>query len=182
MRTETVIRTGTCIALAIALAGCSTSFGAGDVPAAGLGPAASAPLAAPACPPVGKVIKQSKATAKNVLLKTTTGSGQVKAVWQITFANLTESESYPQYTAVTLGYCGSGAKPRGTLGGGGSYEHHRQCTNGVCTVTETVGVYYKPPATLQRNVFKFDTIRFAPLKPVKGYDPMIGVLVQVNKS
>ena len=75
----------------------------------------------------------------------------------------------------------SPAKPRGSVGHGGSASRHRSCNNGVCTVTQTFEVYYKPPATIQNRFFKFDTIVFAPVKPMKGYGPVIGVLVRIDR-
>jgi hypothetical protein len=105
----------------------------------------------------------------------------VRVQWQIVFTNLKESESYPRYEFKALAFCGSGTKPRGSIGGGGSSSHSKTCNNGNCTVTETLGLDYTPPAKLVNAVFKYDMIRFAPQTPTPGYQAAIGVLVQVNR-
>jgi len=180
MRTAHLARAIAAGALALGVAACGAP-GAGIAP----GSTASQPSVleahAPACPVPGTVLRRGKATAKIVLARTIAGGGTIRVRWQIVFTNLTTSEAYPHYNFKELAFCGSGTKPRGSVGGGGSYEHSKQCTNGKCTVTETIGVDYKPPAKLVQNVFKYDMIRFAPQTPVPGYMAAIGALVQVNR-
>jgi hypothetical protein len=126
-------------------------------------------------------LNRGKATAKIVLARTAAGGPSTRIEWQIVFKNLTMSESYPQYGFKALLTCGSAIKPVGSVGGGGSSSHSKSCSNGNCTVTETITVNYRPPAKLVRNVFKYDVIRFAPETPMRGYDAAIGALVQVNR-
>ena len=182
MRTAIVARAVSAAALALTVVGC------------GAGPGATAPAPggitsqpdvlearAPACPSPGTVLRRGKATAKIVLARATAGGPSVRVQWQIVFTNLTESESYPRYDFKALAFCGSGNKPRGSIGGGGSYSHSKTCNDNRCTATETIGLDYIPPAKLFNAVFKYDMIRFAPETPMPGYQAAVGVLVQVNR-
>jgi hypothetical protein len=181
MRPTRVTRLAASAAFALIVSACNAPGGAALAP----GSAASAPETlvahAPACPMPGTVLRRGKGTAKIVLARTKAGGPSITVEWTIVMTNLTESESYPRYDYKALAFCGSGMKPRGSIGGGGSYSHKKTCNNGSCTVTETIGIPYLPPARLVRNVFKYDMIRFAPNPPMAGYAAAIGALVQVNQ-
>ena len=180
MRSIDLARCAAAASIALLLSACSS--GSGYAPGVATAPDDLAPHAVPACPPAGKVIGMGKATAKIVLARTVAGGPATTVQWQIVFTNLTETEPYPRFVFRRLGACGAGANPRGTVDGGGSYQHQKTCNNGNCTVTETIGVTYRPPKALGRNAFRYDAIRFAPEKPAPGYAPTIGALVLVTKT
>jgi hypothetical protein len=183
MRPAFVARIAAAAALALAVTACGGGPGfAGLAPGSTISQPDILEAHAPACPAPGKIETRGKATAKIVLARAIAGGSVVRVQWQIVFKNLTESESYPRYAFKALAFCGSGMKPRGSIGGGGSYSHNKSCNNGNCTITETIGLNYTPPAKLIRNVFKYDMIRFAPDAATPRYDAVVGALVQVNRA
>jgi hypothetical protein len=178
---------GVCLALAMMTA-CAGSQIATAPPAALPQPMLSidsAPMMA-TCPMVGKTYKRSD------------GKGQVSMTFREAYAKAGSfSErlrtrlvynNWPEnrptiYRNLTITTCGpeSGKAPVGETGGtGGSVSE--ECHNGVCTITLNLEIIYRPPATLPGGKkWKFDLIRIAPDKPMKGFDPIPAYRVIITR-
>jgi hypothetical protein len=139
-----------------------------------------------ACPTVGKTYARGDAKGK-VSVKfqqayTKAGEPYERLRTQLVYSNWPQNRP-TIYRKDTITTCGreSGKAPVGEVEtGGGSL--HEQCHNGTCTITLNLEVKYKPPATLPGGrQWKFDLLRFAPDKPMKGFEPLPFYKVVINR-
>ena len=179
---------GICVTL-ITLTACAGSQFATAPPAAAPQPLISidsAPMTGGSCPIVGRTIKRSdgKGQASVTFQEAYTKAGAFSERLRTRLVYSNWPQNRPTiYRKIAIGTCGpeAGKAPVGEASaGGGSYSE--ECHNGVCTITINEEIRYNPPATLPGGKrWKFDLIRLAPDKRIKGFDPIPVYRVVVNR-
>jgi hypothetical protein len=176
-----------CVAISM-IAGCAGSQMQSTPPAPMLPNLASigiSPMAAD-CPIVGKTYTRGgangQASMKFQEAYAKVGTFPTRVRTRLVYTHWPENRPII-YRNLKMSTCGpeSGKSPVGQAREGGGSSRF-ECFNGVCTITLDIEISYKPPATLPGGKkWKFDLIRFAPDKPIKGFEALPSYRIIVTR-
>ncbi len=173
-----------CLLLGVLVASCSAGFSSvGPMPPLGMSASAAAPDATLLkCPIPGKTYRSGKASTVFASKLTFFGFPQLLS-WTVTFKDQSSMRAPVRY-APQITTCGParGKKPFGKIKNMEQTSLKSSCDNGVCTVTATYSVQYKPKAEKNRfhKAWQYDLIRFAPSPANNAYGVLPAFRIEVG--